>query len=86
MKGRPTCKPAGPTRHCALQRFRLESLPRPELLPDSRLLLLLLPLLLREDDPSSLLPPRWRLLSEPLRDEPLPLRDELLLEPDDLLD
>jgi hemerythrin superfamily protein len=86
MKGRRACKAAGPTRQCALQRLRLESLLRPELLPDSRLLLLPLPLLLREDDPSSLLPPRWRLLSDPLRDEPLPLRDELLLEPDDLLD
>jgi hypothetical protein len=58
----------------------------PELLelPERPLLpfLLLLP---REDDPSSFMPPRWRLLSDWLRDELLPLRDELP-DPDDLFD
>jgi len=70
---------------CRLQRLlRLESLLLPELrleLPLERPLLLL-PL---RDDPSSRLPPRWRLLSDWLREEPLPPRDELP-DPDDLFD
>lgn len=57
---------------------RLESeLPRPLLLRP-----LLLPL---RDVPSSRLPPRSRLLSDELREEPLPPRDELP-DPDDLFD
>jgi hypothetical protein len=69
--------------------FRLESLPldpRPELelLLPLPLPLLLLLLLLRED-PSLRLPPRSRLLSDELRDEPPLPRDELP-DPDDLFD
>jgi hypothetical protein len=69
--------------------FRLESLPleprfEPELPRPLLLLLPLLPLLLR-DDPSSRLPPRSRLLSDELREEPLLPRDELP-DPDDLFD
>jgi hypothetical protein len=67
--------------------FRPESLPLPELRPEpllERPLPLLLPLLLR-DDPSSRLPPRWRLLSDWLREDPPLPRDELP-DPDDLFD
>ena len=67
--------------------MRLESLLLPELrleLPLERPLLLLLLLPLR-DDPSSRLPPRWRFMSDWLREEPLLPRDELP-DPDDLFD
>ena len=63
---------------CFQRLFLLESLLRPELLLE-RLLLLL------RDDPSSRLPPRWRFMSDWLREELLPLRDELP-DPDDLFD
>lgn len=86
---RAGCRPA----RDVLQRLlRPESLLLPELRPELPLerpllllLLLLLPLLLLRDDPSSRLPPRWRLLSDWLREEPLLPRDELP-DPDDLFD
>jgi len=68
--------------------FRPESLPlepRPELELPRPLLLLPRPLLLPRDDPSSLLPPRSRFMSDELREEPLLPRDELP-DPDDLFD
>jgi hypothetical protein len=69
---------------CFQRLLRPESL----LLPELRLLLerpLLPLLLLLRDDPSSRLPPRWRLLSDWLREEPPLPRDELP-DPDDLFD
>jgi len=65
--------------------LRPESLLLPELRPEPLLERPLLPLLLLRDDPSSRLPPRWRLLSDWLREEPRLPRDELP-DPDDLFD
>jgi hypothetical protein len=71
--------------------FRPESLPlepRPELellLRPLPLPLLPRPLPLPRDDPSSLLPPRSRFMSDELREEPLLPRGELP-DPDDLFD
>ena len=65
--------------------LRLESLLLPELRLElllERPLLLLLP---PRGDPSSRLPPRWRLLSDWLREDPPLPRDELP-DPDDLFD
>jgi hypothetical protein len=65
---------------CFQRLFRPESL---LLLPELRLEPLLeRPLLLLRDDPSSRLPPRWRLLSDWLREE-LPLPRDELPDPDD---
>ena len=78
--------PSGPPFAFFQRLLRLESLPelRLELLLERPLLLLLL---LLRDDPSPRLPPRSRLLSDWLREDPLllPPRDELP-DPDDLLD
>src|ERR1051326_3025001 len=69
--------------------FRPESLPlepRPDLEPLLRPLPLLpRPLPLLRDDPSSLLPPRSRFMSDELREDPPLPRDELP-DPDDLFD
>jgi hypothetical protein len=65
--------------------LRPESLLLPELRPEPLLERPLPLLLLLRDDPSSRLPPRWRLLSDWLREDPPLPRDELP-DPDDLFD
>ena len=79
FRGPDVVRPAS----CFQRSLRPESL---LLLPELRLEPLLeRPLLLLRDDPSSRLPPRWRLPSDWLREEPPLPRDELP-DPDDLFD